>query len=350
MSSRLRLLLWLALPLALAWAMRGVSVAQVLEGLRELTLAEVVILIAVNLLMVSAFSGRWWVLLRAGGFRLPYLALTGYRLAAFSISYFTPGTHFGGEPLQIHLLRRRHDVPLPQATASVVLDKAIELVANFGFLAIGLAVVVSLGLQPSGSTVILRIASLLLAILPTAYLVAAWRGHRPAAWFLSRLGRRWAWQERLNAWVGATEAEVSGVVRESPRGIAAAVVFSILSWGLLLFEWSLALQFLDIELTPAQVIAVVTAARLALFVPLPGAAGALEASLVLALTNLGIDSAQALSLAVIIRIRDVAFGAFGLWLGGWLTGEESRAGRLTAEEKSTLMAEASGPARPVDER
>lgn len=141
MSSRLRLLLWLALPLALAWAMRGVSVAQVLEGLRELTLAELVVLIAVNLLMVSAFSGRWWVLLRARGLRLPYLRLTGYRLAAFSISYFTPGTHFGGEPLQVHLLQRRHHVPLPQATASVVLDKAIELVANFGFLAIGLAVV-----------------------------------------------------------------------------------------------------------------------------------------------------------------------------------------------------------------
>jgi uncharacterized membrane protein YbhN (UPF0104 family) len=94
----------------------------------------------------------------------------------------------------------------------------------------------------------------------------------------------------------------------------------------LLAEWALALQFLDIRLTPAEVIAVVTAARLALFVPLPGAAGALEAALVLALTNLGVDPAQALSLAVVIRLRDVAFGAVGLWLGGWLAEPAAEAG------------------------
>jgi uncharacterized membrane protein YbhN (UPF0104 family) len=107
--------------------------------------------------------------------------------------------------------------------------------------------------------------------------------------------------------------------RGSPRGLALAGAFTLASWGLLLGEWALALSFLDIHLTPGEVIAVVTAARLALFVPLPGAAGALEAALVLALTTLGVDSAQALSLAVVIRVRDVAFGAVGLWLGGWLS-------------------------------
>jgi uncharacterized membrane protein YbhN (UPF0104 family) len=95
---------------------------------------------------------------------------------------------------------------------------------------------------------------------------------------------------------------------------------------LLLAEWALALRFLDINLTAAEVIAVVTAARLALFVPLPGAAGALEAGLVLALTTLGVEAAQALSLAVVIRVRDVAFGAVGLWLGGWLAADK-RAGQ-----------------------
>jgi uncharacterized protein (TIRG00374 family) len=315
--------LWLALPLALAWAMRGVTVRQVINGLRQLTAGELIVLAAVNLLVVLAFSGRWWVLLRARGQHLPYLALSGYRLAAFAVSYFTPGTHFGGEPLQVHLLQRRHAVPAPVATASVVLDKAIELIANFAFLAIGLAIVVRLGLQPAGSGLLLRIASLALAVLPTAYLVAAWRGHRPATWMLSRLG--WdigeaAWKRNVSRRAEATESEVSAAARHSPGGLAAGALFSILSWVLLLAEWALAMRFLEIGLTPSQIIAVVTAARLALFVPLPGAAGALEASLVLALTTLGVSSTQALSLAVVIRLRDIAFGAFGLWLGGWLSG------------------------------
>jgi len=332
--SRLRLLLWIALPLALVWAMRGVTIRQVIDGLRELTAGELVVLGAVNLLVVLAFSGRWWALLRARGQHLPYLALSGYRLAAFAVSYFTPGTHFGGEPLQIHLLQRRNDVPASVATASVVLDKAIEMIANFAFLAIGLAIVVRLGLQPAGSSQLLRIVSLGLAVLPTAYLAGAWRGHRPATWVISRLG--WdaggaAWQRRVSRWAEATEAEVSAAARQSPAGLAAGAGFSIISWGLLLAEWALAMRFLEIDLTPAQIVAVVTAARLALFVPLPGAAGALEASLVLALTTLGISSAQALSLAVIIRIRDVAFGALGLWLGGWLSAPTDAKSRLPRE-------------------
>src|SRR3972149_1917136 len=119
--SRLRLLLWIALPLALAWAMRGVTIRQVIDGLRELTAWELVVLGAGNLLVVRAFSGRWWALLRARGQHLPYLAVSGYRLAAFAVSYFTPGTHFGGEPLQIPLLQRRHAGTGSGATARAAL-------------------------------------------------------------------------------------------------------------------------------------------------------------------------------------------------------------------------------------
>jgi uncharacterized protein (TIRG00374 family) len=314
--------LWIALPLALAWGMRGVSVGQVIDGLRQLTLGEVLLLAAVNTMVVLAFSGRWWAILRARGHRLRYLRLSGYRLAAFSISYFTPGTHFGGEPLQVHLVHQQHAVPLPLATASVVLDKAIELIANFAFLAIGLATVVRLGLQPAGSTLLLRAVSLVLLVLPAIYLAAVWRGHRPVSAILARFGEapgETSWHNRLARWAAATEDEVGLAARGSPRGLALAGAFTVVSWLLLLGEWALALSFLDIHLTPGEVIAVVTAGRLALFVPLPGAAGALEAALVLALTTLGVDSAQALSLAVVIRVRDVAFGAVGLWLGGWLS-------------------------------
>ena len=324
---RLRFLLWIALPLALAWAMRGVAVGQVIESLSQLSLAEAIVLAAVNLLVVLTFSGRWWVLLRARGCRIPYLRLSGYRLAAFSISYFTPGTHFGGEPLQVHLAHARHGVPLPVSTASVVLDKAIELIANFAFLAFGLSTVVRLGLNPGGTTLLLRAASLLLLVAPTAYLAAVWLGRRPATWLLSRLGweaARPSWKGRLRRWAEASEAEVGIAARGSPGGLLAAGAFSLLSWILLLAEWALAMWFLDIRLTPAEVIAVVTAARLALFVPLPGAAGALEAGLILSLTTLGVTSAQALSLAVIIRLRDVAFGAVGLWLGGLYSGGDAR--------------------------
>jgi uncharacterized protein (TIRG00374 family) len=320
----LRYALWLAVPLALAWALRGVSLAGVVSTLRELSLSELAALAVVNLVVVLAFSGRWWALLRGQGYRVPYLLTSAYRLAGFAVSYFTPGTQFGGEPLQVHLIQSRHDVPLAAATASVVLDKTIELMANFAFLAIGLTTVVRLGLQPRDTGTLLLAGALALAILPIGYLAAAWRGRTPATWAARRL--RLAvpgsgWRARLHGWLESSEQEVGRAARQAPRQTLAAVAFSAVSWGLILLESGLAMRFLGLDVSPGEVVAALTAARLALFVPLPGAAGALEASLLFALTALGFTPAQALSLAILIRIRDVAFGGLGLWLGGWLSAE-----------------------------
>jgi uncharacterized protein (TIRG00374 family) len=110
------------------------------------------------------------------------------------------------------------------------------------------------------------------------------------------------------------------MARQRPRGIAWALVVSLGVWAALLTEWWLVLTFLGIELDPMRLIAVVTATRLALFVPVPGALGALEASLVLSLTTLGFRAEQALGVAVIIRVRDLAFAGAGLWLGGVFAG------------------------------
>lgn len=323
----LRYALWLAVPMAIAWALREVSLADVGAALRELTLVELASLATVNIVVILVFSGRWWALLRGQGIRIPYFVISAYRLAGFAVSYFTPGTQFGGEPLQVHLIQNRHDVPVAAATASVVLDKTIELVANFAFLAVGLTTVVQLGLQPRDTGNLLLAGALALAVLPIAYLAAAWRGRRPATWVAGRL--RVAvpgvgWRARVYRWLESSEREVGRAARGAPQGILAAAAFSVASWGLILLESGMAMRFLGMDVTPGEVVAVVAATRLALFVPLPGAAGALEASLLLALTTLGFSPAQALSLAILIRVRDVAVGGVGLWLGGWLSGGTAR--------------------------
>lgn len=319
----LRLALWVALPLALVWALRAVRPEDVGRALQQLTLPEAAALVAINLGIVLAFSARWWALLRSRGARVRFLEVAGYRVAAFAVSYFTPGTHFGGEPLQIHLLQRRNGVALPVATAAVVLDKTVELIANFAFLAFGLATVARLGLQPPGTTLVLEAGSLVLLLVPGLYLAASWLGRRPATWLSMRLGgaRAPRWMAKVVGWLAATEFEISQA-RHSANGLAGAVAFTVVSWILLLAEWTLVLRFLGIDLNPGETVALVTAARLALFVPLPGAAGALEASLVFGLTTLGFEAAEALGLAIVIRVRDIFLGAVGLWLGGWLAGAE----------------------------
>ena len=107
---RPRYLLWLIVPLLLLWVLRSVPLEDSWAVLTRLGPTQILILILANVLVSLTLSGRWWLILRAQGHPISYLAVAGYRLAAFGVSYFTPGPQFGGEFLQVHLVQRRHQV------------------------------------------------------------------------------------------------------------------------------------------------------------------------------------------------------------------------------------------------
>jgi uncharacterized membrane protein YbhN (UPF0104 family) len=97
------------------------------------------------------------------------------------------------------------------------------------------------------------------------------------------------------------------------------VLLSAVVWVALALEYWLALEFLGLPLSFWQVMSVMTAARLAILLPMPAGLGTLEAALVLVTEALGHGAALGASLSLLIRARDLSFGLFGLWLGGvWM--------------------------------
>ncbi len=325
------LLVWLLVPLLLWWVVRSVPLGRIWAALSGLGWPQIAALLALNTLVLLSFSGRWWTILRGQGTRIPYLALTGYRLAAFGVSYFTPGPQLGGEPLQAYLLKRRQGVPGATATASVALDRLLEIVVNFAFLFTG----VSLTLQQRAFGGQLGWEALALALvllsLPVGFLVALWGGLHPLSWLA---GHAPGWLRNLDGYqvvsdlVNTSEAEAARFCRERPLHVVAALMMSLLSWALLLVEVWLALRFLGLGLSPLQLVVILTAARIAFLLPLPGGLGTLEASQVLAFQALGFDPALGLTFSLVVRARDVLFGAIGLWWGGMLIGKRDYPGRL----------------------
>jgi uncharacterized protein (TIRG00374 family) len=320
----LRVLPWVFALLLLAIALRAVPINELLATLSQLTWQQLLILTLVNSLIILMFSGRWWIILRALKWAVPYLSLSAYRLSAFWVSYFTPGTQFGGEPLQVMLLRNRDNVPGSVGAASVALDKAIELLGNFTFLAFGAVVIARFGLFSDRSGVLLQLLAVGLLLLPLLFLAAAWRGVRPLTWLLSRLPAGFTTRIRLlqkfTELTAGIEDQVVAFCQDHILALAAAMLVSLVTWLVLLTEYWLMLQFLGIDLDLLQTVAVLTIARFAFLIPLPGALGALEVSQVFALTALGYSSAQGLSLALLIRVRDLLFGVLGLLLGSALLG------------------------------
>ncbi|NJN83604.1 MAG: flippase-like domain-containing protein [Caldilineaceae bacterium] len=174
------LLLWLAL--------RAVSFQEIGAVLAQLTVRDLVLMVFLNVAVLITMSGRWWLFLAAQGFRIAYHRLVGYRLAGFGVSYFTPGPHFGGEPLQVYLVSSRHRVPYDASIAAVALDKIVELVANFAFLVIAVAFVLQQQLWPMLGWRAGLYALALLA-LPSGLLLALWLGKRPISATMAFLPR-----------------------------------------------------------------------------------------------------------------------------------------------------------------
>jgi uncharacterized protein (TIRG00374 family) len=314
-------LVWLFLPLLLYWSLREVPFSDIRQVLGEFSVQDLLILISINIIVLVIFSSRWWLILRSQGYKPPYLSITGYRTAAFAISYFTPGTQFGGEPFQVHLLEKRQSVPGSSAVAAVALDKLFELIANFTFLITGIGFIIYRGVF-SGSTSQALILISFFLILPLAYLAFLWFERFPFTTLVKRLLSWKAKNPRLNRFlpiVNSSERQISNLLREKPVTILWIFLASGLIWIVSIAEYGIALNLLGARLSLAQIIIALTAARIAFLTPLPGGVGALEASQVLAMQALGLSPALGISISLLIRGRDLLVGTAGILLGAFFT-------------------------------
>jgi uncharacterized protein (TIRG00374 family) len=315
----IRLLLWMLIPFVLWWSLRNVPLAEVFNNLRLLGLEAILILIGLNLLIFAMFSLRWWLVLRVQGYQLSFFSLIRYRLAGFGVTYFTPGPQFGGEPLQVYLLKQREQIATSAAAASVAVDKLLELLANFSFLLVGVSALVFGGFLVGKISPGLIVFPFLLLVVPVVYLIALWNNQYLISILVCKLEDRFPNHSRIRRirkTLVETESQVSRFFRENTLGFIAAAALSVGVWIFMVIEFSLMLNFLGAHLTLAQVLIALTAARIAFLLPLPAGLGTLEAGQVMAMGLIGVSPVIGISLTLLIRLRDVIFGGIGLWLGG----------------------------------
>jgi uncharacterized protein (TIRG00374 family) len=314
-----RILLWLLIPFVLWWTLKDISMAEIVDNFRGIGLSAIIALIVLNIIIFALLSLRWWLILRAQGYRRSFLALISYRLAGFGVTYFTPGPQFGGEPLQVYLLNQREGMKTSTAAASVAVDKLLELLANFTFLLVGITVILFGGTLNGATRKELILLPALLLLVPAAYLVALRLGRLPVSSILRILRDRFLISLRIDRFIRTlkeTEYQVSEFCQENTLLFLVAATLSAGIWVLMVFEFSLMMRFLGVGLNLTQVLIALTAARIAFLLPLPAGLGTLEAGQVMAMGLLGVNPVLGVSLSLLIRARDVILGSIGLWLGG----------------------------------
>ena len=315
---------WLlaALGLALAWhAFRSMVWAEVWPLLCGLGPLSILILLTYNLILVPLMTARWWLLVKCSGWPVGLLDTCNYRLAANAVSYLTPGPHFGGEPIAVYCLHRRHGVPLSSAGTSVAVERLLELLASFVVLTFCL---IYLTLAGNGILSRNRGAIALIAVAAGAgcLLAALFTGKRPVSRSMALIKRLAHGPfpqlcNRIGSWIDTirqSEAMAESLYRDHRRRFLVANLFSLVYWLGVFAEFWLMGFLLGAHLSLVQLAAVVAVARLAFFTPLPAGIGVLESALPWLTVVLGFGHSLGFGLCLMMRCRDLLFNLTGLGL------------------------------------
>jgi len=307
----------LALSVLFYFALRNAPLADILKTLGSLKLWQIAVLIGLDVLIYLFVSARWWFIVHAENKNIRYFPLIGVRISVFGISYFTLGPQVGGEPLQVMYLQRNYGLTYSRATASVVMDKLLEFLANFFLLVFGIMAVLRSGFlaTATGLPLLGLIGLAFLVLWPLIHLALLYNRQYPVSTLLHLLPVIHQ-NGKLIRFTRVSEYLAGRFCRCHPRALLSAILVSLLASAGTVSEYALITSFLSVRLPFWQTAAAWTSGWLSFLAPLPAGLGALEASQVFALGSFGISAASALSVALLMRGRDIFFGGLGLLLAG----------------------------------
>jgi uncharacterized protein (TIRG00374 family) len=298
-------------------AVRRAPLSDIWQVLLGLQAWHIAVLICLNGIIYGLVTARWWIVVRAESRAVRFFPMIGVRLSVFAVSYFTLGPQVGGEPLQILYLRRRYGLSYTRSTASVVMDKLFELLANFAMLSIGLLAMLRSGLfsDISSATSLLLLGLVTLVTWPVIHLLSLYHQKYPISASLRLLGPR-VTRSKLARFARASERLAGQFCQRHPAAMLAALGVSLLAAVATVSEYVLITSFLNISLPFWNLVTAWATGWLSFLAPLPGGAGALEASQVSVLGLFGISAAAAIGVTLVMRGRDLFLGGLGLLLAG----------------------------------
>lgn len=278
------------------------------------------------------FAALGWAPLIDGPGRPGWAALVRMRWIRDSVNALLPVAQVGGEFVRVQLLVRRGIGTVP-ATASVAVDLATELAAQFVFAAIGVAVLLRLPHQGQAAAEWAVVAAALCGAMALGFLAAQrWGLFRLVERLLPKLAGRAAGRADRAGMAGLHQAVLR--LHRAPRRLWSSGAAHLVSWLLGTLEAWAALRVLGVEAGLAEALVIESLGQLArsLGFMVPGAFGVQEGGFVLACGLFGIPPEQAVAFALVRRIRDVAFALPGLaaWRWGAMASARARAANAAA--------------------
>lgn len=295
----------------LAWLVHRVGIRALADNLHMVGLGFFAVIACE--LVIDAFNTLGWRFTIQPKIRPPYWRLYFVRQAGTAVNQVTPTATLGGEMLKAMLLRPA--VPINAGLASVIAAKASFVLGQAALILVGLLTVFK-RLELDREVKVAAIAGFGLTVVAVLFFVLLQRRGLFAS--IEALGRkaglRLAWLSRLVEKTTKLDLQLRSFYREHPgefvRSIAAHFVAQVV--GVLQIYVLLRALGLYADLPTCLAI---EAFSLVIDLPLflvPGKVGLQEGGKVLIFVALGFTAATGLTVAVVLRLNQLAMVAAGL--------------------------------------
>ena len=290
---------------------------QIYDAAAQLGPAALLVLLIPSAIMYVVEAYGWKVTLGPSAKDIPFWRVLAIRTAGEVVNMTTPTAYVGGEPLKAYLLKK-HNVPMVEGLASVIIAKTTMTIAEVLFILIGIALGVWLigGNDSSGHAVAAALVSVGLLAFGTAAFVFVQR-QGIFTWllgFLRKIGLKIACLEAREEKLRSLDRTILEFYRHNRPAFYASTGLFFLGWMAEALEVYVIVYYLG---GPAMALSAISIGALSVFIKggtffIPGSLGAQDGGNVLLLKAFGYSDVTGIAFALLRRFRELVWIGIGL--------------------------------------
>jgi uncharacterized protein (TIRG00374 family) len=290
---------------------------RIYDAAAQLGPVALLVLLIPSVIMYIVEAYGWKVTLGPSAKNIPFWRVLAIRTAGEVVNMTTPTAYVGGEPLKAYLLKK-HNVPMVEGLASVIIAKTTMTIAEVLFILLGIALAFwTVGADgSSGQTVAAALVSVGLLVFGTAAFVFVQR-RGLFTWlleFLRKIGLKIAYLEAREEKLRSLDHTILSFYRHNRPAFCASTGLFFLGWMAEALEVYVIIYYLG---GPAMALSAISIGALSVFIKggtffIPGSLGAQDGGNMLLLSAFGYSDVTGITFALLRRFRELVWIGLGL--------------------------------------
>ncbi|NJE76643.1 lysylphosphatidylglycerol synthase transmembrane domain-containing protein [Thermococcus sp. ES12] len=282
------------------------------EILRDSDIEYFILAILVYILTLVAWALRWKVLLRGLGIRAPFRAVFSAIFVGMFFNNISPGAKGLGEFIRVYYLAKRVKSPYGPMTASVMMDRILDLVPIAVMMVIATIHVYRLG--EIGLTILIIVLDAVLMAFSALviWLLMSETKAPGAVWWIYRLyhrisagraeKRKDSFQNIADVTIPRLQSDFKNLSKDKIATIV-ALFHSFVYWGLTILRYYFVFLAIKYPIVPMDItVVLVVSMVVGMFAIVPGGAGIIEAVNSAVFVALGINPEHAVTGVLLERL------------------------------------------------